>query len=168
MKTLAEFLAHAVTLEEEAAERYRELADVMRTQDNAPAADLFERLARASYLHAAEAAERARVEGGVAELKPREYEWPGSESPESATLGEGHGTMTPSRVLRMALVAERTAEAFYRRAAERTDSAEVREMALEFADAESGHMAEIERWIERYPKVDQHSDEDSDPVTPRG
>ncbi|HYW93784.1 MAG TPA: ferritin family protein [Gammaproteobacteria bacterium] len=168
MKTLAEFLAYAVTLEEEAAERYRELAEVMRRQDNVPAADLFERLARASYLHAAEAAERARVEGGVAELKPWEYEWPDSESPESATLADSHHLMTPNHVLRMALVAEQTAEVFYRRAAERTDNPEVRELALEFAREESRHVAEIERWILRYPEADAHWDDDPDPPAAHG
>lgn len=164
MKTLAEFLAHAVTLEEEAAGRYRELAGAMRSHDNIAAADLFERLARASYLHAAEAAERARVEGGLARLKPWQYEWPGSESPASATLGDSDEMTTPGLVLRTALTAEETAEAFYRRAAERTDNPEVRAMALAFADAERGHLAEIERWIERYPEAGRNRD--GDPGSP--
>jgi len=163
MDTVPVFLAHAIVLEEEAAERYDELADTMETHNNRPVAELFRQMAEFSRMHAAEAQERARGAGGLPDLKPWEYEWSGSESPESAVLEDSHYLMTPHHALRMALAAERTAHDFYAGVADRSANGEVRDLARTFAEEEAGHVAEIERWLERYPEADEDWDDDPDP-----
>lgn len=163
MDTLTEFLAHAVALEQEAVERYEELAGAMRTHNNLAAAELFDRLAQASSLHAGEVARRARELGGeVVPLKPWQYTWPERDSPEAADLDQSHYLMTPHHVLRMALAAEQGARQFYAGIARDSADPQVRELAKTFAAEEAGHAGEIERWLERYPDPDAHWQEDLD------
>ncbi|MEA3277077.1 MAG: ferritin family protein, partial [Pseudomonadota bacterium] len=52
--SVAEFLAHALELEYESRERYRELSDSMKVHNNPEIAKLFKRMARYSDLHADE------------------------------------------------------------------------------------------------------------------
>jgi len=163
MKTVPEFLAHAVVLEEEAADRYDELADAMHVHNNEPVAELFRRMAGFSRMHAAEAVKRAEKTGPLPDIKPWEYEWPGSESPESAALDDSHYLMTPNHALRMALAAEQTAYRFYADVAQSTRTEEVRELAETFAEEEAGHVVEIEKWLARYPEADENWDDDPDP-----
>ena len=54
IKSLAEFLAHALELEVESAERYRELADSMEVHNNPDVAELFRKLAGYGDGHAQE------------------------------------------------------------------------------------------------------------------
>ena len=58
--TLGELLAHALELEQESVERYRELADSMETHNNPKVAELFRQLAEYSQLHAREVQERSQ------------------------------------------------------------------------------------------------------------
>ena len=51
--TVALFLAHAIALEVEAAERYEELADVMEVHNNPEVAALFRQMSEFSRRHAA-------------------------------------------------------------------------------------------------------------------
>ena len=59
--SLAEFLAHAIALEQEAAERYLELADMMEAHNNLDTASVFRDMARYSTLHGDEIRQRARA-----------------------------------------------------------------------------------------------------------
>ncbi len=81
--TLPEFLAHAVALEQEAADRYLELADMMEAQQNNAVASVFRDMVRYSEMHRDEI--RARV--GATELpklKSWQYRW--RSPPESAEI----------------------------------------------------------------------------------
>ncbi len=83
MNTVEKFLAHAVTLEREAARRYEELAAAMGTEGNRELAQFFTRMAHYSRKHLAEAMAR----GGFRKLPPlapHEYEWPDGIAPETA------------------------------------------------------------------------------------
>ena len=57
--TLPEFLAHAIALEGEAAERYHELADMMEAHRNDDVSMLFRDMVRFSTLHHDSIIERA-------------------------------------------------------------------------------------------------------------
>lgn len=161
---LGAFLAHAVALENDAAERYDELADAMDTHNNEDVAELFRKMAYYSRKHLAEAAEYAREHaGGLPSLKVWEYEWPQKESPENAALESAHYLMTPYHALQLAKEAEVQARDFYRDVAEKAEDPEVVKLALEFTEEEGEHVEAIEEWILRYPEPEQGWDNDLDP-----
>ncbi|MFW5927272.1 MAG: ferritin-like domain-containing protein [Wenzhouxiangella sp.] len=158
------FLAHAVVLEDEAATRYAELADVMTTHHNGEVAALFTKMAGYSRMHRKEAVRHAEDHaGGLPDLKPWEFEWPDDESPESARLESSHYLMTPYHALELALEAERQAHRFYDRVANSAASERIRALAREFAAEEAGHAAALEKWIGQYPEPPEAWDEDLDP-----
>ncbi|WP_440997034.1 ferritin-like domain-containing protein [Arhodomonas sp. SL1] len=163
MESVAFFLAHAVTLEEDAADRYDELADALEVHNNPDVVDLFRKMAHYSRLHLAEARERAEAEGGLPKLKPWEYEWPGDESPESGAIEASHYLMTPAHALRLAHEAETRAHRFYAACAAGTENPSLRELAEAFAEEEAGHARELEGWMALYPEPPADWDEDPDP-----
>jgi rubrerythrin len=55
MNDVAEFLAYAIKLEEDAAARFSDLAESMKTYGNREVADFFGKMAHFSRLHLAEA-----------------------------------------------------------------------------------------------------------------
>ena len=163
MDDVAFFLAHAVTLEDEAADRYDELADALEVHNNPEVVALFRKMAHFSRLHRAEATERADQEGGLPRLKPWEYQWPDAESPESGAIEDSHYLMTPTHALRLAYQAEIGAHRFYAACARDTANPELRALAEEFAAEEAEHAAELEQWIARYPEPEAGWDDDLDP-----
>ncbi|MCC5861284.1 MAG: ferritin family protein [Gammaproteobacteria bacterium] len=161
--SVALFLAHAVTLEEEAAERYDELADTMAVHHNDVEA-LFRRMAGYSRLHRDEALGRAQAEGDVLPtLRPWEFAWPSPESPESAALADTHYLMDAHQALSLALTAERQAQAFYQQVADTSHDARVRELAGEFAEEEAEHARLLEEWLTRHPPSAAAALDDLDP-----
>jgi len=158
------FLAHAVVLEDEAATRYRELADAMAVHNNIAVEALFRQMAGYSDLHRAEAVAHAdKHAGGLPDLKPWEFQWPDDESPESGRLESAHYMMTPRHALALALQAEQGAFAFYHSIAEQAADAAIGRLAAAFSDEESQHVKALERWIEQYPEPPDNWDEDLDP-----
>ncbi len=161
--SVALFLAHAVTLEEEAAERYDELADTMAVHHNEVAA-LFRRMAGYSRLHRDEALGRAAAEGdALPALRPWEFAWPSPESPESAALEYTHYLMDAHQALTLALAAERQAQAFYQQVADTTADGRVRALAGEFAEEEAEHARLLEDWLARHPPTPAQPKDDLDP-----
>ena len=72
--SLGEFLAHALALEREAAERYLELADMMEAHRNDAVSALFRDMVRFSRLHHDSIAERSRgIE--LPALRSWQYRW---------------------------------------------------------------------------------------------
>lgn len=158
------FLAHAVVLEDEAAERYEELADAMAAHRNRETEALFRRMAHHCHQHRDEAIERARTHsGGLPDLKPWEFCWPDAESPESGDMGSTHYMMTPHHALGMALAAEVRAQRFYHQVAEDSDDTAITALAADFAAEEAEHVRAIERWLERTPAPPEGWHEDPDP-----
>jgi rubrerythrin len=164
LEDLGVFLLHAVVLEDEAASRYEELADTMDVHHNDEVAELFRQMAAYSRLHLEEATEHARQHaGGLPDLKPWEFDWPGPESPESGQTDSAHYLMTPHHALKLALAAETSARDFYAQVAAHARSDEIRTLAAEFAAEETEHVQALERWLERFPKPRRAWDEDLDP-----
>lgn len=161
---LGTFLAHAVVLEDEAATRYDELADAMAVHNNREVEQLFRQMAHYSRLHLAEATEHANAHaGGLPDIKPWEFQWPGNESPESGRLESSHYLMTPHHALKLALEAEQSARDFYASVANDTNDTAIRKLAEEFTAEESEHAQAIEAWIQQYPEPPEGWDEDLDP-----
>ena len=92
MNDVAEFLAYAIKLEEDAAARFSDLAESMKTYGNREVAEFFGKMAHFSRLHLAEARKRAGFHT-LPDMKPEDYKWPGDESPErrSGSVQAGSG-----------------------------------------------------------------------------
>lgn len=145
---LPEFLAHAVALEQEAADRYLELADMMEAHRNDAVSAVFRDMTRFSQLHRDEI--KARV-GAIElpQLKSWEYRW---RSPPEVGGEEGFDYMIEAyNALKYARENEMRAMQYYRLVAEESTDTEVRRLATEFADEESEHVAALDKWIALTP-----------------
>lgn len=144
MKDVAEFLAYAVKLEEQAARCFDELADVMDTHGNREVRDFFRKMAEFSRLHLAEAKARSGFQDIPVVMDA-------FESPEVAAYQAMDPLIALEEALQYALDAERRGHAFYAQYMDHQDP-EVRAMAKEFADEEAMHVFELEKWVERSKK----------------
>lgn len=160
--SLPEFLAHAITLEDESAQRFDELADALEVHHNGEVVELFRKMAHYSRLHLAEAKERA-AGLDLPHLAPWDYKWPDAESPETIEVFDAHYKMTPWHGLSIALESEKRGQAFYADLARTSPNATVREQAAEFADEEAEHVALLENWLTRYAPPGDDWAEDMDP-----
>lgn len=159
------FLAHALAIETEAAERYRDLAEQMRAHHNDVVADLFSTLAAMEEAHATELRQAAAAHGPLPRLAPWDYAWVDPESPEAVPFDAAHYLMTPYHALQLALTNERRARAFFEaEAASATDDA-LRRMALAMAAEEAVHIDHVERELARHPVPAADWDLDLDPPT---
>jgi rubrerythrin len=149
MEDIKLFLAHAVELEREAARRYEELADSMRTDGNAAVEKFFRQMAVFSRKHLAQAVERGGFRQ-IPALTPAEYVWPDGLSPEQFDWIGVDSMIDVNNALGIALDGERRGHAFYADIAAVTGDPDVRAMAQEFAAEEAEHVAELEKWIGRY------------------
>ena len=155
MEDINLFLAHAVELEREAARRYEELAESMRTDGNAKVEKFFRRMATFSRRHLALAMARGGFRS-VPALTPDEYIWPDGISPEQFDWMGVDCMIDANSALALALDGERRGHAFYADIAAASGDPEVRAMAREFAEEEEEHVAELEKWVGRYaPQTEQ-------------
>jgi rubrerythrin len=158
--TAEEFFAVAHALETEAAERYAELAELMRSHHNAEVAELFERMARIETLHRDKVADRLPAGAASAAFA---FSWETPEGPETADYSDLHYLMTPWHALKLAEHNERRAAAFYAQLAAAPLPDEVRAEAAEMAADEREHIRLIQEWLTRVPEPEPDWDEDLDP-----
>ena len=128
--TMPEFLAHAIAMEREAAERYLELADMMEAHNNLEVASLFRDMVRYSNMHGDSIVERAAgLE--LPRLKSWQYRWvaPTEVGDEDAF----DYTMTPWQALEYAHENEARAMNFYRTVSDTSTDPEIKALAMEFA-----------------------------------
>lgn len=161
-ETTEDFLAHAVALESEVADRYETMAQAMEVHNNAAVAELFHRLAQASEKHADDMRRRSHGRS-LPKMAPWEYRWGGSTGPESPAMRKTHYLMTPYHALELARSAEIRAQQYYEAVAKESPNPEVRTLAIEFAYEEAEHVDLVNAWISRYPKPDPDWDYDPDP-----
>lgn len=158
------FLAHAVELETEAADRYEELADSMEAHNNIEVASLFRDLAACSRKHRDEVSGIAAAFGPLPSVAPWEFEWDSTaESPEAAAFENTHYLMTAHHALKMALQCETQGCKYYAAVAAETRDPRVAQLAREFADEEAGHVELVRQWLQRYPTPPEGWDDDPDP-----
>jgi rubrerythrin len=159
--SLPEFLAHAIALEDEAADRYLELADMMEAHRNDEVSALFRDMVRFSQMH--RDAIQARV--GAVELprlKSWEYRW---RTPPEVGGDEAFDYMLePFHALKYARGNEVRAMEYYRTVSDESKDAEVRRLAAEFANEEAEHVAALDKWLARTPRPS--STWEADPETP--
>ena len=146
--SLPEFLSHAIALEQEAEERYIELADMMEVHSKRDTSNVFRDMARFSKLHGSEIFERAKtVELRI--LKSWEFRW--RLPPEVGEEDGLHYLMTPYHALQYARGNEIRGRDYYRSVAELSEDPEVRRLANEFANEETEHVAALDRLIALTP-----------------
>ena len=162
--TAGELLAHAYQMELEAQERYSYLAEQMDVHNNVDLVRLFRELARVEGLHASEILEQ--MEGmDVPQIRPPDYKWPGSESPETIDMGEMHYMMTSRQALMLALKAEQNAFDFFNRLLTSAADQDTKRFAAEFAEEEQEHVELVLKELRKYPDTNEPSREDMDPPT---
>lgn len=146
METVETFLAYAIQLEREAADRFGQLADAMYACGNWKVGKLFRRLSDYSRLHLADAQARAGFRD-MPEMTVADYRWPDLESPETAAIWAADPFIGREEALHIALDAERAGYAYYKKVLDTTDDPEIKILAQEFVDEERGHVMELEKWI---------------------
>jgi len=154
--TLDEFLGYAVTVEEDAAIHFDEIAAAMAECGNTEVAILFRQLAGFSRLHLAEAKGRAASIDAAAAIPP-EYVWPDHATPERTSLWAGDPSLSRVDALRAALQGERRGYEFYAAVAATTRMPEVAAMAREFVKEEADHVKVLEAWITREEWLLKHA-----------
>jgi rubrerythrin len=154
MESMEAFLAHAIAIEVEAAERYGELAEQMRAHKNEACAALFGRLADLEHKHA-ERLKRDTSGRTLPKIEPWDYQWEGAEAPETISLGGNHYLMTPRQALELALINEERAQSFFVGVSKRALKFDVQALAKQYAEEERTHVALISKWLESLPKPPQ-------------
>lgn len=162
MKTVPEFLAHAIALEEESAHRFDELADALEVHHNGEVVELFRKMAHYSRLHLAEAKDAAK-DMDLPHYAPWQFEWPDLESPETVDIEASHYKMTPHHALLASLESEKRGQRFYATVAATVADEEVKRLASEFAEEEQGHVRLLTEWLVKYPMPAADWAEDMDP-----
>jgi rubrerythrin len=155
-RTVEDLLVEAHALESEAAQRYREFAEIMESHNNGEVAQLFRSIAAQEAEHAEQIARR--IGGRAALSPPRERR-----SPAVAELEQAHYLMQPWHALQIAIEAERRAFDFYASVARASDSEELRKAATQLQAEEREHVALLEQWLGRVPVPPPGWDDDPDP-----
>jgi rubrerythrin len=151
IRTAPELYAHAMAIEQEAAERYAELAERMSDQGNEAVAEIFGRLAQMEAEHL-EALKLRTRDVALPQLAGGQYSWLQEGSPETAARELIFRLMTPRNALAIALTAEKRAQAFFEHAFMTADDPALRALAREMAGEETEHIAMVERLLERTPE----------------
>jgi rubrerythrin len=161
-RTLIEFMAQALAMEREAAQRYSDLADAMEMHNNREAAALFRKLAGIERKHAT----RIMAEMGWKDMPPSgKPSWEGFEAPETTPGDEVHYLMQPYHALQLALVSEQRAENFFALLARTATVESVRAAARELQAEEREHVRLVRASMKKLPKPDRYWANDPDPAS---
>ncbi len=147
--TLPEFLAHAIAMEQEAADRYLELADMMEAHHNDSVSKVFRDMCRYSEMHRDSI--RARV-GAIElpKLKSWEYRW---RTPPEVGGEEGFDyLMEPYHALKYARGNEVRSMKYYRLVAIEAQDTGLQRLANEFAEEEREHVLALDQWLAQTPR----------------
>ncbi len=142
------FLVYSITLEEEAAERHDELADMMGVHNNPEVAATFRKLAHYSRLHAQEIRDHARGRE-LPVIAPWDFGWENMEGPETGDISGVNYLMNNAQALQLAMGNERRAFDFYHQIACESQVPEVAAMAAEFAAEEREHLGLLQAWMDK-------------------
>ncbi len=144
--TLPLFLAHAIALESEAADRYQELADMMEAHRNDKVSALFRDMVRYSRMHHDSIVERAGATV-LPKIGPWDYVW---RTPPEAGGDEAFDyRINPYDALLYARENEVRAMEYYGEVGRDASEPEVRRLAAQFAAEETEHVAALDQWLAR-------------------
>jgi len=147
MSELAHFLVHALALENQAGDRYAELAQQMDDSGAAEIAALFGKMSEFSRLHAGEIDTIAQAHAPLPVLQPWQFEWTTPEPPEVGDRALASPAMTVGQALSYAIANERRGWEYYNHVAITAADAQARALARDFAGEEAEHVLTLERWL---------------------
>jgi rubrerythrin len=159
--SLEALMSQALALEQDAAQRYADLADSMEMHNNADVAELFRRMAAIEGRHAAQIMQQMGWQHAPA-ASPAPA-WEGFEAAETIGLDDVHYLMRPWHALQLALAAEQRAERFFGSLARAATDASVRTAALELQQEEHEHVELIRAWLSKVPQPEPDWAVDPDP-----
>ena len=159
--TLPEFLAHAIAMEEEAAERYLELADMMESHRNDEVSALFRDMHRYSLKHRDSIRERVGSTE-LPKLKSWQYRW--RTPPEMGDEDAFDYMIEAYNALKYARANEVRAMEYYRSVTGESGDAEVKRLAGEFAAEEQEHVEALDEWLGRTTRPSQTWEQDPESV----
>jgi rubrerythrin len=162
ISSVAEFLAHALEMEVESAERYRELADSMEVHHNPEVAALFRRLADEGDRHVEHVTRRVATID-LPNIAPWAFKWSSPDGPESLPMDDVHYLMNRRQALALALHNEIRGLHFYIQVADRSQNAEVRQLAAAMASEENGHVVMLNNWLSKEADDSSAPPSDLDP-----
>lgn len=143
-----QFLAFALSVEEEAATHFEQLGNAMEERGNHDVARLFRQLSGYSRLHYEQTKERVGTRD-LSHLMPSKLMWPDYVTPERTELWAGDASITHLGALKAALQGERRGYEFYFTVAGTTSDPDVAAMAKIFVKEEAEHVKILEAWITR-------------------
>jgi len=165
--SVATLYAHALVIEHEAVQRYREFASHMTERGNDSLAELFGQLANFEAEHAFHLTKRA---AGLTlpKIAAGEHAWLDRDAP----VPEAHAfvlrMLTPRLALEIALHAEERAKAFFEKVLAEASDAGIRGLALDMARDEEAHIAWVNEALARAPQPYRPSEEQpGDPTIPQ-
>jgi rubrerythrin len=157
------FLVYSIVLEEEAAERHDELADMLDVHNNSEVAVTFRQLAEYSRMHAQEIRDHAK-DRILPDIAPWDFGWDEAEGPETGDIGDVHYLMNTAQALRLAIGNEQRAHDFYAQISRESDMPEVAALAATFAAEEQEHLDLLREWMDRTPASVDEQRFDPDPA----
>lgn len=150
--SLKDALDFAILVEEEARDRYLELAEQMRQFHSPAPAALFEKMARNEELHRSELL--ARREATFA-AQPSVVTRSMIFDVEAPEYDEARAFMTQRDAVRVALKSEVKAHEFFLGLAEKAEAGVIRTLFQDLAREELGHQNMLREELERMPADDQ-------------
>ncbi|MBS3916470.1 MAG: ferritin family protein [Sulfuritalea sp.] len=148
---LADCYASALAIEREAATRCAQFAEYLEDHGAQAAADLFRKLAGYEQQHVEELLRRSSGTP-LPKLRSWEFSWLDNAPAEQVNHEFIFHLMTPHDALKIALGAERRAQALYEQAIKGSDNPEVQRLARELAGEEMEHIAWLEDALKKTPR----------------
>ena len=144
--SVEDLLVHALAIEFEAAQSYKDLAELMELSGNTEVAKIFAKMSGVEARHAADIGEQLS-DYKLPGLTPWQFRWRGLEAPENIDRARLHCFMTPHQALSLALDSEKRAYEFFAGVVDFSTDERVCELAAGFAADEEQHVAWVEEWL---------------------
>lgn len=151
--TVEEFFAHALAIEHEAAQRYREFQTHFAERGEEVIAGLCANLARLEQEHYEFLLGRCR-DFTLPAIDDHGYRWLEWDSPEALSREFVYRVATPRQLMEIALKAEHAARRFFEWVTQTTSDATVRALAAEMAREEDDHVHWVTDALEYMPNQD--------------
>lgn len=147
MSEIADFLVHALALENQAAQRYGELSLHLEGCDAPELAALFGRMSDFSRQHASQITQLARPFQPLPVLQSWQFDWTTPLPPEVSDGALIGPDMTIAQALALAIGNERRGWDYYNNVALTAGDFHTRMLARDFAAEEAQHVLTLERWL---------------------
>jgi rubrerythrin len=155
--TLKDALDLAIIIEEEARERYRELAEQLEQHRTGEAAEFFQFMVENEAKHAAELQHKRQAMFGDA---PRELHGAAVPEVEVADYDSARAFMSVHAALRVAMANEVRAHDFYDEALQYVSDAEVKALFSDLRAEELDHQDQIKKVLAKLPPEDEIDPDD--------